>query len=994
MVAGRGLIKQTAGDAQLRAVLDDVSDLVAVVADDGSLRYVNAATQRWLGYAEADLIGHHSAEFLVLERHANWSAVLAEALATPGLHGPFEVNVRAADGSVRVLRLAITNRTTAGDEWGIVVTARDETDHVALRRSLEDTHAWWNALLRLGTELILVVDDDGRVHYASPAVTTVLGYSEEEVLGINAFELVHPDDMAHVVGDFVERLEGHPPHDLTHFRARARDGSWRQLAAYGADVRDEPGEGSMIITARDVTAELAASEALRHSEERFRAMVQHSSDFIVLADPDGTIRYASPAVSRILGFSRVVDADPAEVFAAIHPDDVAAIRGLLERTAREIGASEPVHVRVGTVDGDWRVVELIGQNLLADPAVGALVFNGRDVTDRERFSALLREQATLLEAVAQGAPLEATLVQVAAVVEEQIPGAQVVIGLREHGDRFVLAYAPSMSAELNAVLDLHPADSALGHAVRQPEAAVFPDVLRDERWSELWEALEADGLRACWTWPILAPDELTQVGLFSVLMPTTGPPTSEQAEVGRRAVHLAAIAVERHRVEQLLQHRAAHDLLTGLPNRTLLVDRIAQALARGARSRPDVAVLFVDLDQFKVVNDSLGHACGDELLVQVAQRFQRALQPGDTVARFGGDEFVLVSDEVGGVGGAVALAERLLAALREPFTVTGQSIIVTASIGIAHSADASVGAGDLVRDADAAMYQAKANGRGGHCVFEPGMHEHVMERFHLESDLRRASIEGGFDLWYQPIVRLADLRIVGVEALVRWNRPGSGLVSPASFIPLAEETGLIVPIGRRLLADAVEQVASWHAEADLAHLALSVNVSALQLANPGFMDHLADTVGRSGLDPTALTVEVTESILVDGAGAAGRAFAALHELGVRMSIDDFGTGYASLEHLRSFTAADELKIDRIFVADLEGDTAAHEAIVSASIVLARALGLRVVAEGVESVHQLHALRRLGCAYAQGFLFSRPVPAAELPDLVRRGVDPIEGSVHA
>lgn len=969
---------------RFRSVLQDVSDLVLVLGSDGIVQYANSAVQRWMGFEPDAVVGRHLTRFIDLERHTDWAEIFADIVDRPGPHGPFELTAIDAAGASRRLQLMVTNRIEAHDGWGLVATARDETEWWVLQRRFEDSQAWWHALLRLGSELILVLAEDGTIHYASPAAESILGYRPEEVVGLPAFDFVHPDDLLGVLEDFDQRLRDGGPYFVTRFRARTRDGEWRHLATYGADVRDEPGEGAMVVNARDITVEVAAEEALRHSEQRFRAMVQHSSDMIVLADPDGSVHYSSPAVGRILGYGEMPAAGAQEVLAEVHRDDLLATQELLAWVTQNPGLSDPVPLRVRASDGQWRIIEIVGQNRLDDPAVGSLVFNGRDVTERHRTSRLLVAQAEVLEGVAQGALLEETLARVARLVEEQIPGAQATVGLADASGAIHLANAPSLLPKVLAALDRHPPGEPLGEAIRQREPLAFPDVTTDERWVRLRDVVLDAGLRACWTWPVMTPDDTTQIGLLAVFLPKLGGPTVEEALVGTRAVHLAAIAVERRRVEDLLQHRAVHDLLTGLPNRTLLVDRIDQALARGRRHGIDVAVLFVDLDQFKMVNDSLGHAAGDVLLAQVAQRFLTLLRPGDTVGRFGGDEFVLVSEEVGGHLGAVALAEQLLDVLRPPFDLGGTAAVTTASVGIAHTNAEDTTSAELIRNADAAMYRAKELGRGSHVVFEQGMHDRVMERFRLEADLRQAIEQDGFTLWYQPVVRLSDLHVVGLEALLRWDRPGHGLVLPGSFIATAEETGLILPIGSWVLGEACRQLAEWGADPALVDLRVSANLSPRQLANPHLAEELAGHLSACKVDPRRLSLEVTESVLVDDVKAAGHVLARLHDLGVGVSIDDFGTGYASLDYVRRFTVADELKIDRTFVTDLERQTPADEAIVSASIVLAHALGLRVVAEGVETERQLQALQRLGCDLGQGYLFSRPVPASAVPDLVRSG----------
>ena len=440
-------------------------------------------------------------------------------------------------------------------------------------------------------------------------------------------------------------------------------------------------------------------------------------------------------------------------------------------------------------------------------------------------------------------------------------------------------------------------------------------------------------------------------------------------------------ALRQRRAEERLTHQALHDPLTGLPNRALVADRLDHALARAARSGDHTAVLLVDLDNFKAVNDSLGHGAGDELLVAVAERFRGCIRPGDTVARLGGDEFVILLEETFELE-ALAVAERVLDALRQPLVLADRPVVVGASVGVATSRQAG-GSDALVRNADLAMYAAKGAGKGRVEVFHAGMHEAVLARLELEADLRAAlpgALEGGqFRLLYQPKVSLDTKQVTGVEALVRWEHPERGTVSPLEFIPLAEETGLIVPIGAWVLEEACRQGARWRqARPDSPAFVVSVNVSARQFG-PGLVETVRAALASTGFDARALCLEVTESVVMADVEASVAILRALKGLGVRISLDDFGTGYSSLTYLKQFPL-DELKVDKSFVDGL-GTDAQDGAIVAAIMGMAHALDLSVVGEGVESPAQLAALRALGCESAQGFYFARPRPPDDIESLL-------------
>ena len=425
----------------------------------------------------------------------------------------------------------------------------------------------------------------------------------------------------------------------------------------------------------------------------------------------------------------------------------------------------------------------------------------------------------------------------------------------------------------------------------------------------------------------------------------------------------------RKSLEDELKRQALHDSLTGLANRALFADRLQHAISRAERMPHALAVLFVDLDDFKTVNDSLGHSEGDLLLIAVADRLRAGVRAGDTIARMGGDEFaILIEDPTDGET-PVDVGRRLLAQLEPPFVHGGKELFIRASIGIATARSRDHTADEVLRNADVAMYTAKSNGKTRTEVFEPGMHSAALNRLALKGDLERALERGEFRLMYQPIVRLGAGRLSGVEALLRWQHRERGTVGPAEFIPVAEETGLIVPLGRWVLERACTQAAAWNAIAPHP-ITMSVNVSGRQLQQPAFAAEVAEVLTSTGLAPELLTLELTESVLMQDAEAAIAMLADLKSLGVRLAIDDFGTGYSSLNYLRRFPI-DELKIDRSFVASLD-DGPAQSAVVLSILRLGETLHLETVAEGIEEPSQLAALRDLGADFGQGYLFARPL----------------------
>ena len=434
---------------------------------------------------------------------------------------------------------------------------------------------------------------------------------------------------------------------------------------------------------------------------------------------------------------------------------------------------------------------------------------------------------------------------------------------------------------------------------------------------------------------------------------------------------------ERKRAEEEIAFQATHDALTRLPNRALFMDRLSHALTRRRRHPSGLAVLFLDLDRFKWLNDSLGHAAGDEVLVEVAARLREALRPGDTLARFGGDEFVVLCEDVTSEAGALTVAERLRTTLGAPIEVDGEETTLTLSIGVAYAGPhgGAETADALVRDADAAMYRAKERGRDRHELFDVTTHLMALARHETVNALRRGTERGEMVVHYQPQVDIRSERVVGVEALVRWNHPERGLLPPGEFISLAEETGIIVPLGAKVLAAACQQAVAWERRGGLPEkMCLSVNLAARQLQSNDLGGLIVDVLGASGLDPSQLCLEITESVLLDDTEASTRALGDLKALGVRIAVDDFGTGFSALSYLKRFPV-DQLKIDRSFVVGL-GRQRQDRAIVAAVVDLAHAFGLTTVAEGVETAEQLAELRALGCELAQGYLWSRPMPPAE------------------
>ena len=534
-----------------------------------------------------------------------------------------------------------------------------------------------------------------------------------------------------------------------------------------------------------------------------------------------------------------------------------------------------------------------------------------------------------------------------------------------HGDGEIVESAP-------------PLDELTSMVTARRSGFVMSRGRRHDAWAD---ALLDRGLRDAMLAPISG-----DAGVLGVLL--VGNRHSDIDTFGRDDLTLletfagqASVSLENGRLEAEMQQLAFHDSLTGLANRALLTLRLEGTLQRRNRQPMGPAVLFLDLDDFKTVNDSLGHAVGDRLLSLVGERLHGCLRPADTAARLGGDEFAILLDEVRTVDDASAVAERMIAALRAPFTVDATRVMIHASIGVVIATPDRVSADELLRDADIAMYRAKARGKGTWELFEPSMQEQVRERHSMKLDLERALENGELIVYYQPIVALATQQILGVEALMRWRHPRRGMVSPSDFIPLAEETGLILSIGRFALRRACSEAAAWSTMSP--DFVLSVNVSGRQLQQDDFVAEVATVLAETGFDPRRLVLEITESVMVEDDAAIGRALLALKSLGVKLAIDDFGTGFSSLSSLRELPV-DILKIAQPFVEDLgtDGDDGAFAA---AIVRLGQTLGLAMIAEGIERNEQLDELRPLLCGMGQGYLFAKPMDGALFTEVLGRAV---------
>jgi diguanylate cyclase (GGDEF)-like protein/PAS domain S-box-containing protein len=720
--------------------------------------------------------------------------------------------------------------------------------------------------------------------------------------------------------------------------------------------------------------------------------------YIADAGDDGRWHYVSPQVQEILGFTpEQWCADPGMWARRLHPDDTERVLAEEEDFA-EGNATLPSPTEYRLLHRDGHPVWVRDDAVLRAGPDGVTRWHGvmSDITKQKEAEAELELRAAQQAAVARlgehalrGASL-ADLMQEAVSAGVELLGLEIGAVVELVPSEEVVAFRAVHGLPGVRINDRVPAGlgSQSGYALLSGRPAVVTDWAHERRF-ERSQVLEGLGTTSGLTVVIEG-----RRGPFGALgFHSQAPRVFKQGDVDfvQALANVLGDVVERQLTDDDIRHRALHDPLTGLPNRLLFLDRVGQATERQRRRRDILtAVLVLDLDRFKLVNESLGHRAGDELLAAAAPRLKQAVRSADTVAHLSGDEFGILLEDITGEQDAIEMAERIAGVFARPFVLDGDEHFVTTSIGIALAEGGERGE-DLLRDADAAMHRAKERGRARYELFDEALRGRALSRLRVENDLRRALDRDELTLHYQPLVSLRDRQMVSVEALVRWDHPERGRISPADFIPVAEENGLIEPIGRWVLEHACRQAAEWcRARPDAAPLTMGVNLSAAQLANPALAQTVATALRVSGLDPSCLALELTESMLVGDTEQLSETLVALKALGLRLVLDDFGTGYSSLSYLTRLPL-DSLKVDRSFVDGL-GTESRDTAVTEAIIAMSRALSLRVVGEGAETAQQVAELARLGCDLVQGFYFSRPVEAEEITRMLTEGPAWLPGRV--
>ena len=822
---------------------------------------------------------------------------------------------------------------TEGEPDGILGITRDINDRKLAEHALRETEQKFRLLAENAPDIIWQMDLEGTLTYISPSIK-LLGYTPEDWIGHQFFELLPFAQRKPRKLSFAKELKDHS-YRKHETRALRKDGTlaWLEVSI---NVVQENGEPVAIQgIARDLTERKRVEKTLRESEERYRLLFEDNPHPMWVYDLD-SFRFlaVNNAAVRNYGYSHdefmsmsILDIRP--------PEDV---HSLLE----SISHFDPAQNR----NDVWRHRKKDGTIIYAEVTAKQLDFDGKharlilaqDISERKRIETNLRMQTSAINAASD----------------------QIVIANAQGEIEFV---NPAFEKETGYTFD-----EAIGKTPK-----LFASGKHDDSYyTALWDTINAGE-----TWHGEVTNQRKDGSFYVEDMSIT--PVKSEAGVIEHFIAIKRNVTEKKMYEKRLDHLAHHDLLTGLPNRLLLSDKLVQRFTQARQQNNSLAIMFLDLDRFKLVNDTLGHSVGDLLLKEVAMRLSANVRDTDTVARMGGDEFIVIVGEIESPKDIIAVANKLLKTLSDPFLLDNHELFISTSIGISMYPADGMDVETLVKNADTAMYRAKEQGRNRYHLYTEALNAAVVERMTLENNLRKALERDEFLLYYQPRVDMATGKTVGAEALVRWQHKELGLVSPDQFIPLAEETGLIVPISDWVLREACNQNKAWQ-DAGLPPIDIAVNISARLFQQEGLQFTINKVLMETGLDPEHLELELTESTLMHDPDLAIEILYQLKAMGVRISIDDFGTGYSSLNYLKRFPI-DALKIDRSFVKEITTN-ADDAAVATAVVAMARSLKLKVVAEGVETLEQLEFLRSLNCDEIQGYFINRPANVEEFTQFIR------------
>lgn len=866
-----------------------------------------------------------------------------------------ELKLKDAQGNDQHLWLVLRLPEDQHDYQAVILSISDITSRKLIELSLLEREGFWSDVVRTVPDHLYVQDViSQRMIYSNHHLGQTLGYNKTELqqMGEYFWEiLLHPEDSDHYHRLRQEqRQSGYAQLMHCQLRFRHRNNQWRRFdIREQALARDKHDQVTRIIgVAKDITDQIEASESLRDSEQRYRMLAESISDVIFSTDSKLTLNYVSPSVQAVLGYEAEWFFSNGWQSIIANPQQLTGIYTLMERVSKALDQPEQLAQLRSQVqtqlflfdclrdDGrkipiELRLVLVWGEHGGFEGVLGV----GRDISQQRRAEKDLRMAATVFEH------------STSAILITDPAGY--IVQANEAFSR-VSGYAVAQ------VLDQLPNMLTVDEQQEAHLRYVLKQLHQNNTWEgEVWLKRRNGEHYPAW------------VGITAVL--------DDEGDLASYVCFFSDIS-ERKASEQRIHRLAYYDALTHLPNRTLFQDRLHTALQSAERQKSWVVLMFLDLDRFKPINDSLGHAAGDRMLKEMATRLLGCVDDDDTVARMGGDEFTLLlqpraTREIA-LNRAIHVAEQILASLVKPFVLEGREFFVTASIGIALSPQDGNELSQLMKNADTAMYHAKERGKNNFQFYQADMNASALERLELESDLRHALEQDEFVLYYQPQFSGDGKRLTGAEALLRWRHPRRGLVPPGDFIPVLEELGLVVDVGDWVISEACRQLKSWH-QAKVRVPKVSVNISARQFSDGQLGTRIATILRETGLSPACLELELTESILMREVNEALQILASLKNLGLSIAVDDFGTGYSSLNYLKQFPI-DVLKIDRTFVDGLpSGEQDAQ--IARAIIAMAHSLNLAVIAEGVETHEQLDFLREHGCDEVQGYLFGRPMPAS-------------------
>jgi diguanylate cyclase (GGDEF)-like protein/PAS domain S-box-containing protein len=845
----------------------------------------------------------------------------------------FEYRVVKSDGSIIWVRdrtCFIKNKDGEPLCWQGVIL--DVTDKKAAEDALKLSEAQYRNVFENANDIIYVHDLEGNYLSINKAAERIFGYTQEEALSMNMSDITAPEHLKLIRRKLSKKISGESGQTVYDVDCVKKDGTRIALEVNSSVIVKNGVPIAVQGIARDITERKRAEEASRRNEERYRDLFENANDLIYTHDLEGNFTSLNRAGEIITGYSRD-EALKMNLSDVVAPEFLEAAKTM---TARKVAGDKPTTYELEIISkGGERVMLELSTRLIVSAGMPVGVQGiARDITARRQAETSLHNTVSLF----------------ASTFESTADGI-IVTSL----DRKIITCNKKFVKMWN--VDQEVLDSKDGQRLMQSVVGQLRD---PESFAQVLERLYAD--------PMSSSTDLIEFKDGRIYERYSQPQFLEGEPVGR--VCCFRDITERNQAEEKLRFYALHDPLTNLPNRAEFMNHLKQAIDRAHGNKfARFAVLFLDLDRFKVINDSLGHAIGDRLLITIAERLKGCVRPGDVVARLGGDEFTILLNRSGETEDVVHIAERLQSRISEPFKIDNYEVFTSASIGIIVSGGESRPAEDLLRDADAAMYRAKESGKARYEIFDREMHAQNINLLQTETDLRHALDRNEFEVLYQPIVDLVTGNVREFEALIRWRHPRHGLIGPNEFVGVAEETGLIVPVGRWILEESCRQIAEWQRLVGF-DLSVSVNLSAKQLMHPTLIKQVREVLFSTGLNPCQLKLEVTETTVMEHSDRALKILLDLHALGLALSTDDFGTGYSSLSYLQKFPFG-RLKIDRSFINKMDEDRKSG-AIVKTILMLGENLDIHVVAEGIETLSQLDKLRSLGCTAGQGYLFSRPI----------------------